>query len=154
MNTDARTSPLPVCLTVAGSDSGGGAGIQADLRAFADFGCFGVSAVTVVTAQNPSAIISIHELPVAAIEAQLAEARIELDAVEQARTEADSQREAAREQRAEKEEIRSRLRAEAAALQDLLASETDDGGSWTPVVDDIEVTPGYEAALGAALGDD
>ena len=71
MNTAARTSPLPVCLTVAGSDSGGGAGIQADLRAFADFGCFGVSAITVVTAQNPSAIISIHELPVAAIEAQL-----------------------------------------------------------------------------------
>ncbi len=100
------------------------------------------------------ASMSEAEEAVTAIEAQLAEARVELDAVEQARTEADSQREAAREQRAEKEEIRSRLRAEAAALQDLLASETDDGGSWTPVVDDVEVTPGYEAALGAALGDD
>ena len=91
---------------------------------------------------------------VAAIEAQLAEARNDLDAAEQTRTGVDGQREAARELRAAKEEVRSRLRAEAAALQDLLASDSNDEGSWTPILNDIDVTPGYEAALGAALGDD
>jgi chromosome segregation protein len=100
------------------------------------------------------AILTEAEAAVAAIEAQLAEARNALDAAEQARTEADSQREAAREVRAAKEEIRSRLRAEAAALQDLLSSESGDDGSWTPILNDIDVTPGYEVALGAALGDD
>ncbi len=94
------------------------------------------------------------EEAVTAMEAELAEARSALDAAEQTRMDADSQREAARELRTAKEEIRSRLRAEAAALQDLLASDTGDDGSWTPVLDEIEVSPGYEAALGAALGDD
>ena len=100
------------------------------------------------------AVVAEAEESVAAIEAQLAAARDELDAAEQARLEADSQREAARELRTAKEEIRSRLRAEAAALQDLLASETDDNGSWRPILDEIDVAAGYEAALGAALGDD
>jgi chromosome segregation protein len=102
---------------------------------------------------DPAGLAEAEE-SVAAIEAQLAEARDELDAAELARMEADNQREAVREIRTAKEEIRSRLRAEAAALQDLLASETDDDGSWTPVLDEIEVSAGYEAALGAALGDD
>ena len=100
------------------------------------------------------ALLSEAEGAVTAIAAQLAEARDALDAAEQARMQADSQRETDRELRTAKEEIRSRLRAEAAALQDLLAGDSDDGGSWTPILNDIEVTPGYEAALGAALGDD
>lgn len=102
---------------------------------------------------DPAVLVEAEEA-VTAIEAQLAEARSELDTAEQTRAEADSQREAARELRAAKEEIRSRLRAEAAALQDLLTSESDDDGSWTPILDEIDVTPGYETALGAALGDD
>lgn len=52
-----------VALTVAGSDSGGGAGIQADLRAFRAFGVFGCSAITAVTAQNPAEVRGIYPLP-------------------------------------------------------------------------------------------
>lgn len=50
----------PVCLTIAGSDSGGEAGIQADLTTFKDFNCHGLSAITANTAQNPSMIISLN----------------------------------------------------------------------------------------------
>ncbi|MDP7399347.1 MAG: bifunctional hydroxymethylpyrimidine kinase/phosphomethylpyrimidine kinase, partial [Lentisphaeria bacterium] len=55
---------IPVCLTIAGSDSSGGAGIQADLKAFAYFTTFGTSAVTAITAQTPSGVSSIFPVPV------------------------------------------------------------------------------------------
>jgi hydroxymethylpyrimidine/phosphomethylpyrimidine kinase len=63
--------PVPRCLTIATSDSGGGAGIQADLKAFAAAGCHGSSAVVALTAQNTVAVTAIHELPTAFVLAQL-----------------------------------------------------------------------------------
>jgi len=62
---------VPVCLTIAGSDSGGGAGIQADLKAFAAAGCYGTSAIVALTAQNTTGVTAVHELPVGFVRAQL-----------------------------------------------------------------------------------
>jgi hydroxymethylpyrimidine/phosphomethylpyrimidine kinase len=59
------------CLTIAGSDSGGGAGIQADLKAFAAAGCHGMSVVVALTAQNTVGVTAVHEAPPAFVEAQL-----------------------------------------------------------------------------------
>ncbi|MFB6207599.1 MAG: bifunctional hydroxymethylpyrimidine kinase/phosphomethylpyrimidine kinase [Haloglomus sp.] len=72
MNT-RRPAPetRPVVLTVAGSDSGGGAGIQADLKTIEACGGFGTAAVTAVTAQNTTGVHSTHVLPVEEVEAQL-----------------------------------------------------------------------------------
>jgi hydroxymethylpyrimidine/phosphomethylpyrimidine kinase len=58
-------------LTIASSDSGGGAGIQADLKAFAAAGCHGLSAIVALTAQNTTAVTAVHELPPEFIVAQL-----------------------------------------------------------------------------------
>jgi hydroxymethylpyrimidine/phosphomethylpyrimidine kinase len=62
---------LPTCLTIAGSDSGGGAGIQADLKAFAAAGCYGMSAIVALTAQNTTGVAAVHEVPPAFVRAQL-----------------------------------------------------------------------------------
>lgn len=62
---------IPVVLSVAGSDSGGGAGIQADLKTFAAHGVYGASAVTAVTAQNTLDVISIAEVPIEVISDQI-----------------------------------------------------------------------------------
>ena len=59
------------CLTIAGSDSGGGAGIQADLRTFTALHCFGTSAITAVTAQNTRGVAGIWELPPKAVADQI-----------------------------------------------------------------------------------
>jgi hydroxymethylpyrimidine/phosphomethylpyrimidine kinase len=61
----------PCCLTIATSDSGGGAGIQADLKAFAAAGCHGMSALVALTAQNTVGVTAIHELPPEFVTAQL-----------------------------------------------------------------------------------
>ncbi|MFI5492590.1 bifunctional hydroxymethylpyrimidine kinase/phosphomethylpyrimidine kinase [Actinoplanes sp. NPDC051859] len=61
----------PVVLTIAGSDSGGGAGIQADLKTFAALGTYGVSVLTAITAQNTLGVTAIHSVPPEIVAAQL-----------------------------------------------------------------------------------
>jgi hydroxymethylpyrimidine/phosphomethylpyrimidine kinase len=62
---------VPVALTIAGSDSSGGAGIQADLKTFAAFGVYGASVITALTAQNTQRVSGIHEVPPDFVTAQL-----------------------------------------------------------------------------------
>jgi hydroxymethylpyrimidine/phosphomethylpyrimidine kinase len=62
---------VPRCITIAGSDSGGGAGIQADLKAFAAAGVHGMSAIVALTAQNTREVVAVHEVPAWFVRAQL-----------------------------------------------------------------------------------
>ena len=61
----------PVALTIAGSDSGGGAGIQADLRTFSAFGVYGTSVITAVTSQNPKEVLDVAPMTSSSVESQL-----------------------------------------------------------------------------------
>ncbi|HVG07848.1 MAG TPA: bifunctional hydroxymethylpyrimidine kinase/phosphomethylpyrimidine kinase [Thermoanaerobaculia bacterium] len=65
------TRTPPRLLTIAGSDSGGGAGIQADLKTFAAHGAYGMSAITALTAQNTVGVRAVHEVPPEVVAAQI-----------------------------------------------------------------------------------
>jgi hydroxymethylpyrimidine/phosphomethylpyrimidine kinase len=72
MGSPARpVSGLPRALTIAGSDSGGGAGIQADLKTFFALGCHGMSAITALTAQNTVAVTGVYEVEPSFVVAQV-----------------------------------------------------------------------------------
>ena len=63
--------PMSIALTIAGSDSSGGAGIQADLKTFAAFGVYGASVITALTAQNTNGVSGIHLVPADFVTAQI-----------------------------------------------------------------------------------
>ncbi len=71
MVTGERPGGVPLVMTIAGSDSGGGAGIQADLKTFAAFGVFGTSAITAITAQNTLGVTAVQAINLTIIEAQI-----------------------------------------------------------------------------------
>jgi hydroxymethylpyrimidine/phosphomethylpyrimidine kinase len=69
----------PIALTVAGSDSSGGAGIQADLKTFAALGVYGASVITALTAQNTAGVSAIHDVPAEFVTAQIDSVFSDLD---------------------------------------------------------------------------
>ncbi|KAI0695108.1 Phosphomethylpyrimidine kinase-domain-containing protein [Cerioporus squamosus] len=73
------SNPPPAVLTIAGSDSGGGAGIQADLKAFTAFGCYGTSVITALTAQNTKGVQGVHPTPPEFLEQQLTSVLDDID---------------------------------------------------------------------------
>src|SRR5215471_12386230 len=64
-------SVTPIAVTIAGSDSGGGAGIQADLKTFSALGVYGASVITALTAQNTQRVSGIHDVPAEFVTAQI-----------------------------------------------------------------------------------
>ena len=77
---DQRKKPLAsIALTIAGSDSGGGAGIQADLKTFSALGVYGASVITAVTAQNTQDVTAVHPIPLDVVRAQIAAVLEDLD---------------------------------------------------------------------------
>jgi hydroxymethylpyrimidine/phosphomethylpyrimidine kinase len=68
---EARISSMPIVLTIAGSDSGGGAGIQADIKAISATGCYACSVITAITAQNTLGVSAIFPVPLEYVEKQL-----------------------------------------------------------------------------------
>ncbi len=68
---DKKEIMIPNVLTIAGSDPSGGAGIQADLKTFSALGCYGMSVITALTAQNTQGVSEVHELPAAFVEQQI-----------------------------------------------------------------------------------
>ncbi len=69
---DQSDQSVRIALTIAGSDSGGGAGVQADLKTFAALGIYGASAITALTAQNTRGVRAMHLAPAAIVKAQIA----------------------------------------------------------------------------------
>src|SRR5580704_12310362 len=65
------TRKAPIALTIAGSDSGAGAGVQADLKTFSALGVYGTTVITALTAQNTKGVFGIHEVPTDFITAQI-----------------------------------------------------------------------------------
>ena len=71
LNREQKGRGVPIAVTIAGSDSSGGAGIEADLKTFSALGVYGAAVVTAVTAQNTKGVFGIHEVPAAFIAAQI-----------------------------------------------------------------------------------
>ena len=70
-SANAALARTPIALTIAGSDSGGGAGIQADLKTFSALGVYGASVITAITAQNTRRVSAVHDIPADIVAAQI-----------------------------------------------------------------------------------
>jgi hydroxymethylpyrimidine/phosphomethylpyrimidine kinase len=71
VSSETEQQTTAIALTIAGSDSGGGAGIQADLKTFSALGVYGASVITAVTAQNTQAVSAVHDIPVDIVTKQI-----------------------------------------------------------------------------------